>query len=57
VADLVIGTTLATPPDAAAAREDLGGEAGGEDLLGASGVEVAPWAGEVAVLVWILVAG
>jgi len=52
VAGLVTGTTPAAPLAAAVAREELGGEAGGADLLGAGGLEVAPWAGWVAVLVW-----
>jgi len=52
VAGLVTGITLATPAAMVAAREELGGEAGGADLLGAGGVEVEPWAGVVAVLVW-----
>jgi len=42
VAGLVIGMTLATPAAMAVAIEELGGEAGDADLLGASGVEVAP---------------
>jgi len=42
VSCLVTDALPAAPTVTAAAREELCGEAGGADLLGASGVEVAP---------------
>jgi len=54
MADLVVGTAVATPPAAtAAAREELGGEAEGADWFVAGGVGVAPWAGVLSAVAWI----
>jgi len=48
VAGLVAVLATATTPAAAAARDELGGEAGGVDLLWAGGSAVVPWAGDIA---------